>query len=62
MLKQLLTKLDQQIAKDNEEWDFCDGYGTYVRWPSTGGQIVKHCRNSMACANLLAKKDAEDLF
>ena len=41
MFKQLLTKLDREL----NEWDFCDGYGTCVRWPVTGGQVVKHFSN-----------------
>ena len=61
MFKQLLTKLDRQI---NEGWDFCDGYGTCVRWPITGGQVVKHYRLDDSIINSLpyANKNVEELF
>ena len=63
MFKKLLSKLDQQISEDNEEWDFCDGYGTCVRWPITGGQVVKHYRLNDSIINLTyANKNVEELF
>jgi hypothetical protein len=59
MFKQLLTKLDREL----NEWDFCDGYGTCVRWPITGGQVVKHYRLDDSIIDLpYVNKNAEELF
>jgi hypothetical protein len=61
MFKQLIKKLDRQI---NEDWEFCDGYGTCVRWPITGGQVVKSYNLDDCIIDTLPyiNKDAEELF
>ena len=61
MFKELLKKLDREI---NEDWDFCDGYGTCVRWPITGGKIVKSYKLEDNLINHLPhlNKNAEELF
>ena len=60
IFKQLLKKLDRQI----EDWDYCDGYGTCVQWPITGGQVVKSYKLDDCIIDTLPyiNKDAEDLF
>lgn len=61
MFKQLLYKLDQDI---NHNWDFCDGYGNCVRWPITGGQVVKSYKLDESTIDSMpySNKEAEDLF
>ena len=63
MFKQLLKKLDKQLDH-NKDWDFCDGYGTCVRWLIGGGKIVKFYKLNDSLINSIPykNKDVEDLF
>lgn len=61
MFKKLLKKLDREI---NEDWDYCDGYGTCFRWPITGSQMVKSYKLDDCIIDSLPNinKNADELF